>query len=213
MMSDRFNRGVVACALTAALSGITRGEIVQWPVADGGNGHFYEVVEAPKGIAWIDATIDAETRNGFLVTITSPAENAFVFDLISDPALWSPDTNNAETSFWLHGPWIGLQQDADAVEPAGGWSWVDDEGPLGWSNWYPGEPNNTYYPNYDLYEDVAHFLAFDTSPEIVPAPTWNDRPDSLNPVPVISYVIEYIPAAPTIAPIAIGAMFLTRRRR
>jgi len=213
MMFRQSYLGVATCALTTALPGITQGDIVQWSVADGGNGHFYEVVEAPDGIAWIDATIDSETRNGYLVTIASSAENDFVFGLVDDPIYWSEDMSADETAFWLHGPWIGLFQADDAPQPDMGWGWVDEQGSLEYSNWYPGEPNNTYYPSIDMHEDVAHFLAFDTSSDIVPASTWNDRPNSVDPVPVVAYVVEYVPAAPTLAPVAMGVMVLTRRRR
>ena len=48
-----------------------------------GNGHFYEFISAP-GINWTNAKADAETRSyqgqqGYLVTITSQAENDFAF--------------------------------------------------------------------------------------------------------------------------------------
>lgn len=54
------------------------GAIRHWPVEDGGNSHYYEVVSAPTGITWAGANSRAIERGGYLATITSQAENLFV---------------------------------------------------------------------------------------------------------------------------------------
>jgi hypothetical protein len=61
---------------------------VQWSVADGGNGHYYEVVSVPESIIWSDAKIAAEASGGYLATITSSQENEFVFNLTDNPIFW-----------------------------------------------------------------------------------------------------------------------------
>jgi hypothetical protein len=127
-------------------------QAVQWKVSDGGNGHWYTATSAP-GIAWADAAAAAVQRGGFLVTLTSPQENAFVVTSF----------NNASPRY----PWIGLKQSPDAVEPAGGWTWVTDES-FGWSNWSPSEPNGD--PGFDA--DQANVWL--VSEPGRPLGTWND---------------------------------------
>ena len=120
---------------------LTWSQLVQWPVAEGGNGHFYEVVPAPGGITWGNASLAATARGGYLATITSAEENEFVFHLADqDPIMWNGG----------YGPWLGGIQPAGAIEPAGGWSWVTGE-PFTFQNWAPGQPNN------NQNEDRIHF--------------------------------------------------------
>ena len=107
-------------------------QLVEWPVAEGGNGHFYEVIPAPGGITWDNASLAATERGGYLATITSAAENEFVFNLADqDPTMW----------YGGFGPWLGGVQPAGSAEPAGGWSWVTGE-PFIYQNWAPAQPNN-----------------------------------------------------------------------
>ena len=55
---------------------------VQWSIADGGNGHYYEAVLVPEGISWTDADLIASSKAGdwHLATISSAEENDFVYD-------------------------------------------------------------------------------------------------------------------------------------
>src|SRR5437016_580806 len=92
---------------------------VAWPVAAGGNGHIYEAVAVSGSIGWPQASAAAVAAGGYLATVTSPSENAFVFSLINHPAFWVPNSN--------HGPWLGGQQKPGSAEPAGGWTWVTGE--------------------------------------------------------------------------------------
>jgi hypothetical protein len=110
----------------------TWSQLAQWPVAQGGNGHFYEVVSAPAGITWNNANWGATNRGGYLATITSAEENAFVFGLASpDASVW----------YSGYGPWLGGIQPASSAEPAGGWKWITGE-PFIYTNWAPAQPNN-----------------------------------------------------------------------
>ena len=83
----KFARAIV---LFAALSFISRIQAapVQWDAGSGGNGHYYEAVQVPDGVSWTAASALANGAGGYLATITSEAENNFVFALVDDPAYW-----------------------------------------------------------------------------------------------------------------------------
>ncbi|MCU7805452.1 MAG: hypothetical protein KZQ96_19855 [Candidatus Thiodiazotropha sp. (ex Lucinoma borealis)] len=74
------------------LSTVTHATIVEWSVADGGNGHLYEAVLAGSDITWenAQAAVQARGADWHLATITSAAENAFVENLFaSDSAFFN----------------------------------------------------------------------------------------------------------------------------
>lgn len=105
------------------------------PVATGSfGGHYYEVYA--EKYTWTDAQAVAKQKGGYLVSITSSAENTFVANL--RPSSLSP--------------WIGLYQADFTNEPAGGWVW--DSGEVStYRAWAPGEPNNDFG-----IEGYAHFF-------------------------------------------------------
>jgi hypothetical protein len=145
---------------------------VQWRSADGGNGHWYALVVKPEGIDWTQADTEAEALaggKGHLVTLTSAAENDFVFAVLADdPAGWSG----------VYGPWIGLSQDAAGPEPAGGWRWVTGE-PFAYANWAAEQPDNGGVGS----ESVGQFFGENGGLQ----PTWNDEnPDSA----FVAYIAE-----------------------
>ena len=147
---------------------------VEWPVAAGGNGHFYEAVASTQMITWDQANLEAESRGGHLVTITSHAENDFVFTLVDDNQFWV-------MSISWRGPWIGAIQLPGSVEPDDGWTWVTGE-PFEYTNWNDGQPNEFNGNN----EDRIHF-----GNELGRVPSWNDVPAGFG--EINSYVIEYVP--------------------
>jgi len=50
---------------------------IQWLEEDGGNGHWYEAIHS--SVSWQEAKVDAQSRGGYLATITSSAEpNPFI---------------------------------------------------------------------------------------------------------------------------------------
>lgn len=167
-----------------------------------GNGHRYAVVELQPGGTWDDANAGALALGGYLATLTSEAENEFVFSLTDDPAYWVPQGNVG----WNFGPWFGLVQRPGAAEPGGGWEWVTGE-TFSYSNWNPqsGEPNDSPHN-----EDRAHFHAMGSQR----LSYWNDLqgswPDRPN-----SYVVELdaVPEPLSAAVFCVGAVSLAARRR
>jgi hypothetical protein len=147
----------------------TSAQLLQWPIAQGGNGHFYEVVSAPAGVTWGDASLGATNRGGYLATITSAAENAFVFNLA---------TQDAPVWYSGYGPWLGGFQPAGSAEPGGGWRWVTGE-PFTYKNWTPGQPNN------NGNEDRLQFGG-----QADRSSTWNDISQT-NIKFTLGYVVEY----------------------
>jgi len=50
-----------------------------WSESNGGNGHWYELVST--SVSWEEANAEAQARGGYLATITSAEENAYVMGL------------------------------------------------------------------------------------------------------------------------------------
>lgn len=185
---------------------------VQWQITDGGNDHWYEVVQvggpyleypntADPGINWSDASDAARARildgqRGHLVTITSQAESRFITEMIRDLA----------AGFWTAG-----FQPPGSQEPLGNWQWTTGE-PWGFTNWRAGEPNNNV-----VQEDRVNLRG--QSPISSHIGTWNDRAGSTI---IHGYVVEWdqysvaVPAPPA-APLGLlllatlGASRLMRR--
>jgi hypothetical protein len=81
---------------------------VEWRVADGGNGHLYEVILVPGGITWTDANAAAQSRGPgwHLAAITSAAEDAFVAGLVNNPAPWLCCVSGNSSGPWIGGYWV-----------------------------------------------------------------------------------------------------------
>ena len=147
---------------------------VRWETIAGGNGHYYEVVSEPQGIGWFDAKNGAEARSGYLATITSAAENQFVYNLA------------VQGSLNLHGgPWLGGYQDPNATQVSQGWGWVTGE-PWTYTNWSRStqEPNDGANRIENHEEDFLHFYYWSPERES----SWNDNS---NAVPLLAFVVEY----------------------
>ncbi len=145
-----------------AFTSCADGPVVQWTPASGGNGHFYQAVCPQFFTSWTDADADARASGRHLATISSSAENAFVFALIDDADFWNTNVNAACND----GPWLGGFQPAAGVEPAGGWLWVDGE-TFGFTAWHSGQPDD-----FAMMEDHLHF--FDCSAPTARSAQWND---------------------------------------
>jgi hypothetical protein len=143
-----------AIALTLLASTAAHAQTaVQWKVADGGNGHWYQRIVIPGGITWTAARDQATVLGGHLATISTAAENSFVFQ-------------SSGVSSWAtrYGPWLGGFQTPESVEPGVGWRWVTDER-WTFTNWDGAEPNNGCNTN----ENALQFINYGAG--------WNDIPD------------------------------------
>ena len=146
----------VSCTAYANGSALAT-EAIQWPVDEGGNGHWYFSATGPSNQTW-EATQDASRQlGGHLATIRSAEENEWI-------------VSNLPTG----SAYIGGFQAIDGAEPGNGWQWVTGE-PLAYTNWYPGEPND----NHPQGEDTMDFY--------LETGTWNDTPGIGSPRYIIEW--------------------------
>lgn len=167
-------RSILAAALLCATE--LPAQAVHWSPGAGGNGHWYEFVSHPGGISWDAALLATSSPGEHLASIADAAENDFCFALVNHPAHWTVNVFGCGI-----GPWLGGFQPPGSAEPAGGWQWVDGAA-LTFSNWFPGEPNNS-----GGTEHVLHFYNCNGS---APANWWNDITQTIA-TDVLGYVVEY----------------------
>lgn len=184
-------------AVTAGFcTSLTQAAPIQWS----GNGHWYERIDTP--INWADARAEAAAKGGYLVTVTSAAENLF---LTSTEGLGLANSNGD----LLHYHWLGGYEDPDngIDDPVANWNWVTGE-LFSYFNWAsPGEPNGGI-SEYTIVFD--HGFSVDGK-------QWNDLDGQ---VTVDGYVVEYdqlsVPDAGLMLPgllVAWGTMLAATRRR
>jgi hypothetical protein len=136
-------------------------ECQQGPFFCPATGNYYELVRNSH-INWVEAKEAAESRSfgghtGYLATITSREENDCIGEVIG-----------SEGNVWFG---------ASDAEVEGDWLWIagpESGQPLLYSNWAPGEPNNT-----NNEEDYAEWGVGG----------WNDTSNRRS--PVTGYVVEY----------------------
>lgn len=120
--------------------------------------------------SWQTAKSAAQRCDAHLASITSKAENDFVY------GLFEADDRIVETGFdgnvsYKIGPWIGLEQDPGGREPRGGWGWLSGEA-MTYNNWLPNQPNDRKQG-----DDFAMFyghLEGDRDTADLKANTWGD---------------------------------------
>jgi hypothetical protein len=155
----------------------TNTEVMEWPVADGGNGHFYQGRCNDDGrITWDEARDAAEALGGHLATNASEEENDFVFDLIDRDGFW-----NLTSYKCILGPWIGGSQPPGSGEPDEGWEWVTSE-PFDYNNWTEDEPDN--------FDDDDAIVYWGGCPEPGRTDEWADLVSG-GAGEVVSYVVEW----------------------
>lgn len=148
--------GAAASALMVSAAGAD-------PVLFPGTGHYYEVVVTPN-VGWVAARDAAAARGGYLASITSAEENAFVLGLVLDtPDAWYVLQNRRAI-----GPWLGGYQPSGLRPASEGWTWVSGE-PWSYTNWSAGQPDND-----DTGESFVHFSNLGTMLD----GTWNDRAEN-----------------------------------
>jgi hypothetical protein len=181
------------------LSPATFAAPIQWPIASGGNGHYYEGVLFGADINWPQAKIEAENRGGYLASIASATEGNFVVTtIIPSNSFWQADIRGGSFTD-LFGRWIGGFQPAASPEPAGNWQWITGE-TFSPTFWAVGEPNNI---NDEMY---LHFYGKAGAR----VNTWNDYRND-NPQGggnIRSFVVEYVPEPSTFVLTALGIIGL-----
>jgi hypothetical protein len=153
---------------------------------------------AAPGISWTSSDAAATSLSfagaqGYLATLTSPEENAFVTSLL--PFI-------SDTGAYLG----GIQLDSSGANDQG-WAWVTGE-PWGYTNWAFGEPNNLDEMYLRMWLDgYAPYRA---------RRSWNDGTDSGE--LISGFVVEFdaVPEPAGSAWLALGLAALlrvTRRQR
>ena len=92
-----------------AVAGMAEASLVKWAIADGGNDHWYESIA--DNTTWVRANEVVSARQGYLVTVTSQAENDFIVNSFGGPSA-------------INNYLLGGFQPAGSSEPSGGWRWV-----------------------------------------------------------------------------------------
>jgi hypothetical protein len=121
------NRALALLASVAGVAGLScvdgaLGDAVEWRVADGGNGHWYEKILQAK--TWDAHLVAAQERGGHLATITSASENSFIWSLVGSSFVC-----------WLGGRALE-NQGCDTTA----WTWITGE-PWSYAPWSWNEPN------------------------------------------------------------------------
>lgn len=116
LLSILFNFLFVTCTWQTAFAGVTSPPPVQYP----DNGHSYQRIVT--GMSWSGAKTHCEGLGGYLATLTSKAENDFVFKNVGLDGI----------NIWLGG--------TDA-KTEGQWEWVTGE-TWSYENWASGQPDD-----------------------------------------------------------------------
>jgi hypothetical protein len=183
---------------------LARATPIQWTIESGGSGHYYEVFSAPGGISWVDAQADAVSRGGYLATITSSAENDFVFDLVDVSTYWIVGSINQL------GPWLGGFQPPASPEPDGNWQWVTGE-TWAYTNWTPGAPNDSGGQGFN-----EQYLRYYSDDNGLRQRFWDDAGDPQHVASLMQgYVVETVPEPSTLmlASAGLSGLLVIARRR
>ena len=139
---------------------------------NGVNGHFYRPIST--GATYTNARAAALTttfkgQTGYLVTITSADEDAFIFANVPQSSIWFALTDEASEARWTidAGPENGTLIKINNGQTNGNI-------PGQYNNWAPGEPNNSGNEDYAVTKWGG-------------GSQWNDLPNNFS----CAYVIEY----------------------
>lgn len=150
-----------------------------------GGTHYYEVVLVESmNISWVQAAILATSEGGYLASLSSPEENAFVFSLVNDDAyFWQfPDDYTPDSHYRIKiGPFLGGVRVSDTEDSLAGWQWLSGEA-WDYTNWAQNlddgvtdrDPRDNTQPNGAGRQNIMGFGELN-----VPVPTWGDYWDTV----------------------------------
>ena len=176
---------IVALAFSMMASAVTAVPI-QWTSASGGNDHWYDIETNLQN--WDAARADATSRvwnglQGYLVSITSAAENAFILNTFTPSAfgaLWTggTDAETEGTFVWADSP--------ESTTP-----FYQNGRPTGYDQFVQGEPNDSL--GAEDHVEIG-FLGF----------YWNDRPGEQP----WGYIVEFGGIQTSPVPLPAGGLLL-----
>ncbi|KAA5538700.1 hypothetical protein FYK55_26670 [Roseiconus nitratireducens] len=159
-------------------------EPIAWPVAEGGNGHYYQLVISDKPVTWHEAALKSANTYfrglpGHLASVTSAAEDEFIVGQLirQEP---------------IRGIWIGL---TDVLKESQ-FQWITGE-PVEYTHWAnvpTQQPDNFREADWHGGEDYGMYS------KLLPKYpwAWNDLSiDSMH-EKVSAYLVEYEPAVNTL---------------
>ena len=188
---------VVGCVGTLVAATSAPAAVLTGPVTNPANGHDYFLLTQDT---WTNSEAEAVTLGGHLATINDAAENAYVFNTFAN---FGGNNRNL---------WIGLND----VAAEGTFVWTSGETP-GYTNWSPGQPDNTIYttgPEPD--EDYVLIVGPQGFSGLTPS-QWNDgRSDPAlfsSVTGPVNAVVEVVPEPAAGLLATAGLLVLLRRRR
>jgi hypothetical protein len=198
-------RLIAAVSITIASSlahADTISHLVQWKSSDGGNDHYYGVIGSftanGLGLTWDDARQQAVSLGGDLVSITSAAENEFVYsNIASDTSLWHSTTGGSYCYAW--GPWIGLNA------ASGSWQWSDGSS-YSFSAWAPAEPYE------GTWGWVQYYRSYQNWGPPQPDSNWDNTGSDRGMFAIVEWTSNPIPSPSAFAIVTLSSL-CTRRRR
>ena len=189
---------------------VARAAPVEWKVADGGNGHYYDLVFPTPTLNWLQARDAAASTvflgsGGHLATITSAGENTFLRDTFG-PQL---KVQKFATASDQDGDFAFIGLTDAAAE--GVYEWVTGE-PYSYNDFGPFEPNNTGNQDYILVRVLD-------DGRIGNGPTWQWDTNFLLPtfgVDRLGYMVEFddprsVPEPVTITLLVVAPCIWRRR--
>lgn len=151
-----------------------------------GDTNYYEVVFVESmNVSWVQAALLAESEGGYLASLTTPEENAFVFGLVDDDRyFWQfPDDYTPDSHYRIKiGPFLGGVRVSDTEDSLDGWQWLSGE-PWDYTNWVQNiddgvtdrDPRDNTQPNGNGKQNVMGFGELN-----VPVSTWGDYWDTVS---------------------------------
>ncbi|EDN66413.1 conserved hypothetical protein [Beggiatoa sp. PS] len=145
---------------------------IQWSTDIGGNGHWYERFNGQ--VTWDEARRIAKALGGELATITSEAENNWVYENLF---------GYTYEEFPIFCFWLGGSDEQNE----GNWTWVTGE-PWQYAHWMAGEPSNNAS---SIGKTDENYLAYwNNSSE------WNDLPRDFRShqetqISIGGFIVEY----------------------